>query len=422
MRPRKERPLTAMPRLHIIGIGDDGQDGLTAYARQRIEAAEVLIGPSPLLNKVRIGPQERLEIGSDLESIRQTVASVRDRQAVMLASGDPLFYGIARFLSDALGKDEFEVVPNVSSMQLAFARVKENWDDAYLCNLATQPLDRAVDQIRTAERVGLFTTEQITPSVVAEALLDRRIDYFTAYVCENLGAPGETVTHGDLQTIRGQTFAPLNVMILVRHRGAADRPSEHRGYRLFGNPDDAFLQSRPKRGLMTPNEVRCIALAELDLTPHSIVWDVGAGSGALAIEAAGIAYQGKVYAIEMDAEDYGLMVENAGIFNRPALVPIHGQAPEAFAELPDADAIFVGGSGRTVPDLVAAAAKHLKEAGRIIVNVSSPDNLVAVQNVLAEAEMISDIKMINISRGCYQLDRTRFEALNPTFLVIGHQA
>lgn len=411
-----------MPRLHIIGIGDDGQEGLTGYARQRIEAAEMLIGPPSLLNKVRIGPRERREVGSDLQSIRQTIESVRDRQTVMLASGDPLFYGIARFLSDSLGKDEFEVVPNVSSMQLAFARVKENWDDAYLCSLATQPLDRAVDQIRISERAGLFTTEQVTPSVVAEALLDRRIDYFNAYVCENLGAPGETVTHGDLQTIRGQTFAPLNVMILVRRQGAADRPADHRGYRLFGNPDDAFLQSRPKRGLMTPNEVRCIALSELDLTPQSIVWDVGAGSGALAIEAAGIASQGAVYAIEMDAEDYGLMLENANIFSRPSLTPIHGQAPEAFADLPDADAIFVGGSGRTVPDLVAAAAVRLTGAGRIVVNVSSPDNLVAVQKVLADAKMISDIKMINISRGCYQLDRTRFEAINPTFLVIGHQA
>ncbi len=95
-------------------------------------------------------------------------------------------------LAERFGKDRFEVIPHVSSMQLAFARVKESWDDAYLSNLATQPLDRVVDNIRTAERVGLFTTEEISPSVVAGALLDRRIDYFTVYVCENLGTPAES--------------------------------------------------------------------------------------------------------------------------------------------------------------------------------------------------------------------------------------
>lgn len=408
------------PRIHIIGIGDDGVDGLTRHARTLIEQAEVLVGPPTLLDKIQIGPSERLEIGSDLEQLKQTLQQLDGRRAVMLAGGDPLFYGIARYLNESIGKDRFEVVPHVSSMQLAFARVKESWDDAYLSNLAVQPLDRVVDQIRTAERVGLFTTEAISPSVVAEALLDRRIDYFTAYVCENLGTPAETVTHGDLQTIRGQSFGPLNVMVLVRRRGAADRPSGSAGRRLFGNPDDLFLQSRPKRGLLTPAEVRCIALAEMDLMPDSTVWDIGAGSGSLAIEAANIAQRGKVYAVEMDAEDYSLMLENAKMFPCRSLIPVHGQAPEAWKDLPDPDAIFVGGSGRVVPDLVRASLGRLAVAGRIVVNVSSPDNLVAVQQVLSEAGMTPDVRMVNIARGQWQLDRMRFEALNPTFLVIGH--
>ena len=168
-------------------------------------------------------------------------------------------------------------------------------------------------------------------------------------------------------------------MVLVRRQGAADSPSGSQRKRLFGNPDDLFLQSRPKRGLLTPSEVRCIALSELSLSPDSIVWDVGAGSGSLAIEAAAIASRGKVFAIEMDAEDFGLMIENARMFDVPGLVPIHGQAPEAFDELPDPNAIFIGGSGRMVPDLVQSALLRLVPGGSIVVNVSSPDNLVAVQ-------------------------------------------
>ena len=408
-------------RIHIVGIGDDGFQGLTGHARQLIEQAEVVLGTAPLLRKIPATNAERIEIGAGLESLKDTIVKLPKRSTVMLAGGDPLFYGIARYLTDSFGKDRFEVVPHVSSMQLAFARVKESWDDAYLTNLATQSLDRVVDNIRTAERVGLFTTDLISPSVVAEALLDRRIDYFTVYVCENLGTPDEVVTQGDLHSIREQSFSEMNVMVLVRRQGAADSPSGSQQKRLFGNPDDLFLQSRPKRGLLTPSEVRCIALSEWSLSPESIVWDVGAGSGSLAIEAAAIASKGKVFAVEMDAEDYALMIENARMFDVPGLVPIHGQAPEAFDELPDPDAIFIGGSGRMVPDLVQSALSRLVPGGSIVVNVSSPDNLVAVQTKIDQAGLRSDVRMINIARGQYQLDRVRFDALNPTFLVLGRQ-
>ncbi|GAA5508352.1 precorrin-6y C5,15-methyltransferase (decarboxylating) subunit CbiE [Novipirellula caenicola] len=409
-------------RIHIVGIGDDGLDGLTGQARNLIDQATVLVGPTQLLEKVPASDAKRIVVGSNLEQLQQSIRDLGDQPAVVLAGGDPLFYGIARYLTETFGKDRFDVVPHVSSMQLAFARVKESWDDAYLTNLATQSLDRVVDNIRTAERVGIFTTEDISPSVVAEALLDRRIDYFTAYVCEDLGTPDETVTQGDLTSIRGQSFGVMNVMVLVRKSGAADRPSGSANRRLFGNPDDLFLQSRPKRGLLTPAEVRCIALSELDLTPQSTVWDVGAGCGSLAIEAASIATQGKVYAIEMDAEDYGLMIENAKMFDVPSLIPVHGQAPEAWKDLPDPDAIFVGGTGRVVPDLVSAAVPRLAQGGRIVVNVSSPDNLVSVQNVLSTAGLVHDVRMINISRGQYQMERVRFESLNPTFLVLGRKS
>ncbi|MCP4888661.1 precorrin-6y C5,15-methyltransferase (decarboxylating) subunit CbiE [Rubripirellula sp.] len=404
--------------IHIVGMGDDGIDGLTGYAKSLIDQAEVLVGTARMLDRINSTADHRV-VGGDLDELRETIEQLPEQRTVLIASGDPLFYGIARYLTDMFGKDRFDVVPHVSSMQLAFARVKESWDDAYLCNLASQSLDQVVDQVRTAERVGLFTTESISPSVVAEALLDRRIDYFTAYVCENLGTPGETVTRGDLPSIRDQAFAGMNVMVLVRRKGAADRPSGSHRKRLFGNPDDLFLQSRPKRGLLTPSEVRCIALAELGLTTESVVWDVGAGSGSLAIEAASIASAGKVFAIEMDAEDYGLMVENAKMFDVPSLIPVHGQAPEAWSDLPDPDAVFVGGTGRIVPELVAAALQRLTSDGRIVVNISSPDNLVAVQAEIESAGLRADVRMINIARGQYQLDRVRFAALSPTFLVLG---
>ncbi|MEQ8791265.1 MAG: precorrin-6y C5,15-methyltransferase (decarboxylating) subunit CbiE [Pirellulaceae bacterium] len=403
-------------KVHIIGVGDDSFEGLSAAAQKLVAEADVLIGAERSL-AAATGKAERIEVGGDFDRLVEVIGDRPDQRIVVLAAGDPLFYGTARFLCDRLGKDRFEVVPHVSSMQLAFARVKESWDDAYLANLATQTLDHVLEKIRTAAKVGLFTTEASSPAAVAQALLDRRIDYFTAYVCENLGSPDERVTQGQLADVAAQQFGPLNVMILVRKPDIPDRPTDMAGRRLFGNPDEMFLQSKPKRGLLTPAEVRCVALAELDLGPTSIVWDVGAGSGSVAVEAAQIAAGGTTYAIEMDPEDHQLISENADRFSVANLVPVLGKAPEAWEKLPDPDAIFVGGTGRMVSKIVEQAFARLRPGGRIVANVGSLDNVVAVREVLQAAVGDTHVWMFNISRGTYQLERLRFEAINPTFLL-----
>jgi precorrin-6Y C5,15-methyltransferase (decarboxylating) len=409
--------LASPQKVHIIGIGDDGRDGLTASAKQIIEQAEVLFGGARTLAAVAHESAQRVEFKGDLESVVDKISSNPDSRIVILATGDPLFYGTARYLCDRLGKDRFEVVPHVSSMQLAFARVKESWDEAYLTNLANQSLERVVERVRTAEKVGLFTTEETPPAAVANALLDRQIDYFSAYVCENLGSPDERVTQCELRELADQEFSELNVVILVRKPDVPDRPTQRIGLRLFGNPDEAFLQSKPKRGLLTPAEVRAIALAELDIGPASVVWDVGAGSGSVAVEAAQISSGGSVYALEMDAEDYQLISQNAERFGVTNLTAILGQAPDAWQGLPDPDAIFVGGTGRTVPKIVEEAFARLKKGGRLVATVGSVENVATVSEVLRVRAGDANVWMINIARGTQQLERLRFESLNPTFLI-----
>ena len=216
------------PRIYIIGVGDDGQEGLTSLARQRLEQADLVIGSRSTLTHLGLSA-ERAAVADDLDQLMARIQSYPDRRLVVLSSGDPLFFGVARYLCDRLGKDEFEVVPHVSSMQLAFARVKESWDDAFLANLATQSLPQILPKARLAEKVGLFTTEQITPRKVAEAFLNQRLDCFTAYVCENLGSPDERVTQAELVEIARQDFAPLNVMVLVRQPACAGPPGRIAG-------------------------------------------------------------------------------------------------------------------------------------------------------------------------------------------------
>ncbi|MEC7567194.1 MAG: precorrin-6y C5,15-methyltransferase (decarboxylating) subunit CbiE [Planctomycetota bacterium] len=403
-------------KIIIVGIGDDGPEGLTRNARAIVENASLLIGPSALTAEFSQAA-ECWDPGSDFEAIAIRLESETNGNTVVLAAGDPLFYGTARYLCDRLGKDRFEVIPHVSTMQLAFARVKENWDEAYLTNLANQPLPHVIEKIRIAERVGAFTDTEHGPQALAQALIAARIEYFTAYVCENLGSPDERVTSGELAEIADLQFDELNVMILVRKAGSPDRPVEMIGKRLFGNPDEMFLQTKPKRGLLTSSEIRCLALAELDLGATSVVWDIGAGSGSVAIEAAQIAPGGRIYAIEMDVDDFELIGINAERFGVTNVTAINGSAPEAWVDLPDPDAIFIGGTGRQLARIVRESLKRLKSGGRIVTDMASTDNLSEVQGILRESTGDVNVWMMNVARGNYQLESVRFDALNPKFLL-----
>ncbi len=408
--------MTAAGKVYIVGIGDDGLDGMTAQARRLLEEADLLVGPDSCAGVLTEALRSRLETAANLEELVERIEAAGNQRIVLLASGDPLFYGTARYVCGKLGKDRFEVVPHVSSMQLAFARVKESWEDAFLANLAGQSIERVIDRIRTSETAGLFTNEQWPPAAVAKALLEHGIDAFQAYVCENLGSPDERVTQGSLAEIATESFGPLNVMILVRKPKAPEQAG-HVGTRMFGNPDECFLQSRPKRGLLTPGEVRALALSELGLGPASIAWDVGAGSGSVGLEAARLARDGKVFAIEMDPDDHTLIQENACRFGVVNLQAVLGRAPDAWADLPDPDAIYVGGSGRDVAMLVENAWERLKAGGRLVTACNSIENLAAVHALLRARSGDAAYWMVNIARGIEQLDRIRFEAINPVFLI-----
>jgi precorrin-6Y C5,15-methyltransferase (decarboxylating) len=409
--------VTEPKKVHVVGFSDDGLQGLTSAAHECLAKADIVIGEQALLAQLDSSRAETWDPQGDLEAVVNRIASESEREVVLLASGDPLFYGMARYLCERLGKERFEVLPHVSSMQMAFARVKESWDEAYLTNLASQTVDVVVERVRTAEKVGIFTTDEYSPGYVARTLLDRKIDYFTAYVCENLGSPDERVTFGELAEIAEQEFSELNVLILVRKPDVPDRPTAMVGRRLFGNPDEMFLQSQPKRGLLTPSEVRSVALAELDLGPNSVVWDVGAGSGSIAVEAAQIAEGGRVFAIEMDPEDHSLILSNAERFGTTNLTPVLGKAPEVWEDLPAPDAVFVGGTGRQVSQLAVHAFERLRPGGRLVVNVNSVENVTAVRDALRKEVQEVQAWMFSVSRGADQLEQLRFESLNPTFLL-----
>lgn len=404
-------------KVHIIGIGTDGIGGLAGKPRELLQAAELILGAEAALALIPELTAERLVLSGNLHDAVRKLEASGHRRTVVLAGGDPLFYGVARYLCEKLGSERFEVWPHVSTMQLAFARIKESWEEAYLTNLATHSLDSVLDRVRTAETVGIFTSDEETPPIVARQLLARGIDYFHAFVCENLGAPNERVTQGELEEIQEMDFDALNVMILKRKSDRPDLQKTLSRFRRFGNLDDAFIQSRPKSGLITGAEVRAIALAKLDVQHSSVIWDIGAGAGAVAIEAAQLATSGMVYAIEQDVADYHLIVANAQTFGIKNLTAVHGMAPAVFDGLPAPDAVFVGGIRREVARLLESVFRVLRPGGRLVVNVASLEALSATYAAMKLLAPTIDGTLVNIARGNEQLETMRFEALNPTFLL-----
>ena len=405
-------------KIPIVGVGPDGLAGLTARSRELLTTAEVVYGSEGALTLLPELTAERVRIGTHLPEVVERLKSEIGRKRVAIAAiGDPLFYGTARYLCEKIGPDSFEVLPHVSSMQLAFARLKESWEEAYLSDLSTKELDDVIDKIRTVETVGLFTSEKYPPNRVARELLARGIDYFHGFVCENLGGKDERITRGELSELQDMRFDPLNVLILRRKPNTPDRPKAGASLRRFGNPDDVFAQSRPKTGLITQAEVRAVALAQMDLHPGDVAWDVGAGSGSVAIEMAQLVTPGTVYAIEQDAADYHLIQANLETFGIPNVKPIFGTAPGAFERLPPPNAIFVGGNGGEVSRLLEASYEALRPGGRLVSNVGTLEMISATYAVLKRLATNVDVLLMNLSRGVEQLESLRFEAVNPTVLL-----
>ncbi len=388
-------------KVHVVGIGDNGVDSLGRDALRVIERAEVLMGGERHLAFFSSHPAEKIAIRDNLKEVVARIQGEK-RPVVVLASGDPLFHGIAGYLANKVGRERMEVLPNISSMQLAFARIKESWHDAVLVSCHAKPIEDAIDLLRDAKKAGIFTDDENTPARIGKELLRAGIGGFHAYVCENLGGADERLLEADLADLPSMTFAPLNVLILIRKSEAGTL--ERKDW-TFGIPEEAFFQRQPLKGLITKTEVRVISLAKLRIRPGDVVWDIGAGSGSVSIEAALLG--AKVWAIEKNKEDCDIVRKNVEKFAAKEITVVHGAAPAALSDLPAPDAVFIGGSGGEMLEIIRISKERLKPGGRLVANVATIENLVA----------FGDVTLVQVSRSRPILDMTRLEAANPVFII-----
>ena len=344
-----------MRKVTIIGAGPGNPDLLSRAALDAIDIADVVIGAHRALVGIDVPPDVvRCELVKTADIVAALTDAASWQRAVVVMTGDVGLFSGARRLVEALSGDarvDVRIIPGISSASYLAARLARPWQDWRFASAHGV----ACDIVAEAERAGelfLVTSGGEDPSRLSGELVQAGFGDARVTVAERLSYPDERITCATASEIAGQTFDDLNVM-LIEFAGGAGSPANSRWpYASSGIPDELFIRGDVP---MTKQEVRALALAKLRLTATDTVWDVGAGTGSVSIEAALVARAGSVWAVERNVAGVQLIRENADAFGCGNVHAVPGVAPEALAKLPVPDAVFVGGSAGELPSIVEAA-------------------------------------------------------------------
>ncbi|HEX7277726.1 MAG TPA: precorrin-6y C5,15-methyltransferase (decarboxylating) subunit CbiE [Acidimicrobiales bacterium] len=387
-------PVTVVGLLGGRPVGDAATAALASAAlvaggRDQLAAVADLLAPHT----------RTVVVGAGLGALDEVAAD--PGPAVVLASGDPGFFGIARALAARIGADRLVVHPAPSSVALAFARLGLPWDGAVVRSCHTGGAARVAAEVARAAVAAVLTGPDAPPEAVGAALLALGAHHRLVVVATRLGEPGEQVTRcTDLADLAAGTFDHRSVVI-VAHPAAAKTPA------LGGRPVADFAH---RASMITKPEVRSVVLGKLDLPDRGVLWDVGAGSGSVAVEAALAAPGLRVIAVERNHDDAERVLANAAALG--ALVDVaEGAAPAALADLPAPDRVFVGGGGLDVLD---ACFRALRPGGRLVATFAAVDRAVAAHRLLGH------LVQVGVDRAEVLPDGgVRFAADNPVFVAWG---
>jgi len=385
-------------RIAVVGVC--GGEPVGKEARAAIEAASLVAGaPRHLGTLTPIGART-LPIDGPLTDVLDALE--RERGGVcVLASGDPGFFGIVRVLAERFGAFRLDVHPAPSSVSLAFARLGLPWDDVAVISAHGRPLAEAARRAVRHSKAAVLVAPDAPPEALGRELRALDASHGRAAVCSRLGEPDEHVDIVTLEELAAGSFDPMSVVVLLDGDGVAEVPTLE-----WGRPEERFAA---RDGLVTKAEVRAVALGKLALPRGGVVWDVGAGSGSVAIEIAAIAPWLRVVAVERRADDVRRIEGNAHAHGA-TLEVVHGEAPGALDALPDPDRVFVGGGGIAVLD---AALARLRPGGRVVATFAALDRAAAAY------ERLGNLAEVSVARGRPLAGGVRLEAENPVFVVWG---
>ena len=394
-------------KIYLVGAGIQGWEGFSSKALEVIRAADVLIGHQRHLDNFPDFAGEKQVLG-DL-SIMLEFLKTTEKKVVVLGSGDPNFFGVGRFLMRNLPKDRIEIFPNVTSIQYAFAQIKEPWDDAIFVSVHGRGLKGAVDRIIAAEKAAVLTDGVNTPAVIARELIHRGAEGYDVYLCEEMGLPGEKFTRTDVRGLVELPSSQLNIIILIK---TWEPNLTH--YPLIGIADDEFATAKK---LITKTEVRAVTLAKLQLQDDLVMWDIGAGSASVSIEASNLMPNGRVFALEKNPQYLSFIRENLKKFVARNVMLIEAFAPEGLDDLPDPDRVFIGGSGGMLEEIIEAVDRRLKREGVIVLNAVTLDTLTKSVEFLEDHGYTVEVTCVNIAKTRGLTEYKMFDAHNPVYII-----
>ncbi|ASV07979.1 cobalamin biosynthesis bifunctional protein CbiET [Leptospira interrogans serovar Canicola] len=403
-----------MKAVTVVGMGDEGCPGLSSIAANAIAKAQILAGGKRHLDFFPQFSGEKLVFKDDLTQTIKRIAELSLEHTIcVLASGDPLFFGIGNLIRKKVGPEYVDFIPAPSSIQHAFAKIGIPWDDAEVLSLHGRSSKGLITKLKFLNKVALFTDKINHPKEIASYLLSFNESEWTAFVCENLGGEKEKIRKFDLKSLSEEEgIDPLNVLILIRNSANWKPPT------VVPNVSEENYSKRvPKKGLITKKEVRILSIAFLNIREDSVIWDIGAGSGSIAIEAAQIAKNGKSYAIEIDPEGIEICKQNILLQKTDNVHVISGKAPEVLEKLPDPDCIFVGGSNGDIYEIIRISLNKLSPLGNLVINAVTIDNVSQIYQSFKNLKLVPEVTLLNVSRGRVLKDYLRYEALNPIHIL-----
>ncbi|MEL6948031.1 MAG: precorrin-6y C5,15-methyltransferase (decarboxylating) subunit CbiE [Pseudomonadota bacterium] len=346
------------PWLDIIGIGEDGMAGLSADARARVTAADVIIGGDRHHFLADNVTAERVRWPSPFDAMIDTIRSYRGKKLVVLVTGDPLWYSVGARILRSIPAEDIRFFPQLSAFQWAAARMGWSLADCETVTVHGRAVSQILPHVAPQVRLLLLTKDASTPGAVAALLTGQGFGQSEIVALAALGGVNEARFEGRAETW-SHTVPDFHTLAIECHAGPQARWYPRTG----GLPDDAFLHD----GQMTKRDVRAITLAKLAPYPDAVLWDVGAGSGSIGIEWMRAARGAQAVAIEPRSERCARIRENCVRLGTEKLMLIEGTAPEALHALPQPDAIFIGG-GMTDEGVFDACWAALRSGGRLVAN------------------------------------------------------
>ncbi|MDX1424008.1 MAG: precorrin-6y C5,15-methyltransferase (decarboxylating) subunit CbiE [Kiloniellales bacterium] len=348
--------------LSIVGIGEGGYDDLAPAARALVDTAEVLIGGArhvAMIPEAADDRRERFTWPSPFDILAEEIAKRRGRRVCVLASGDPMDYGVGAKLARRFPLEELAIVPSPSAFSLACARLGWSVPDTTLLSIPGRPLEILHPAVQPGARLLVLTGGVEAPAEVAALLRARGYGASRMVALERMGGPRERRIEGTADDFPAGAVEDFHTLAIECQAAPGAAPLSA----APGLPDDAFRHD----GQLTKREVRAATLAALAPVPDQLLWDVGAGCGSVAIEWMRAAARARAVAIERRGERAALIAANAAALGTPSLRLVEGEAPAALADLEDPDAVFVGG-GVGCAGLVDACWARLKAGGRLVAN------------------------------------------------------